>query len=72
VPNRPQKNAIHQRDFTLPSQLINRVDNVRHHDTVKIWDSFIHMMVVMDVPGAIRMFVLARAHAAFQLKGQAP
>jgi len=43
-----------KRHLIFPSQLSNRVSKVRYNDTMKIWDSFIHMMTNMDVPGAVR------------------
>jgi hypothetical protein len=43
-----------QRHLKIPSHPSSRVDKVRHNDTIRIWDSFIHMMMDMDVLGAIR------------------
>jgi hypothetical protein len=41
-----------QLDLIIPSQPSSRVDKVRYNDTMKIWDSFIHMMMDMDLRGA--------------------
>jgi hypothetical protein len=37
----------------IPSRLSNRVSEVRHKDTMKIWNGFIHMIADMDLRGAI-------------------
>jgi hypothetical protein len=47
------RTAMLQRHLIVRSQPSNRVSKVRHNDTMKIRDSFIHMMTDMDLRGAI-------------------
>lgn len=57
------------RDLMVPSQSSNRVDKLPHNDTMKIRDSFIHVTMTMDVPGAGAISMLAKMKSIATIAG---